>query len=56
MNVHRQLIYDVSQAYDRLVNAAGQEEAAGIRHRPPCPRINQREQLLSDVRVSGNGG
>jgi len=28
-NVHRQLIYDVSQAYYRLVNAAGQEEAAG---------------------------
>jgi outer membrane protein TolC len=28
-DVHRQLIYDVSQAYYRLVNAAGQEEAAG---------------------------
>jgi outer membrane protein len=28
-NVHRQLIYDVSQAYYRLLNAAGQEEAAG---------------------------
>lgn len=27
--VHRQLIYDVSQAYYRLLNAAGQEEAAG---------------------------
>jgi len=26
---HRQLIYDVSQAYYRLLNAAGQEEAAG---------------------------
>jgi len=26
---HRQLIYDVSQAYYRLINAAGQEEAAG---------------------------
>ena len=28
-NVHRQLIYNVSQAYYRLLNAAGQEEAAG---------------------------
>jgi outer membrane protein len=28
-DVHRQLIYDVSQTYYRLVNAAGQEEAAG---------------------------
>jgi len=28
-NVHRQLIYEVSQAYYRLLNAAGQEEAAG---------------------------
>ena len=28
-DVHRQLIYDVTQAYYRLVNAAGQEEAAG---------------------------
>src|SRR5713101_4581624 len=28
-DVHRQLIYDVSQAYYRLINAAGQEEAAG---------------------------
>jgi outer membrane protein len=28
-NVHRQLIYDVSQAYYRLLNAEGQEEAAG---------------------------
>jgi outer membrane protein len=28
-DVHRQLIYDVSQAYYRLLNAAGQEEAAG---------------------------
>jgi outer membrane protein TolC len=27
--VHRQLIYEVSQAYYRLLNAAGQEEAAG---------------------------
>jgi outer membrane protein TolC len=27
--VHRQLIYDVTQAYYRLLNAAGQEEAAG---------------------------
>lgn len=28
-DVHRQLIYSVSQAYYRLLNAAGQEEAAG---------------------------
>lgn len=28
-DVHRQLIYDVSEAYYRLLNAAGQEEAAG---------------------------
>jgi outer membrane protein len=28
-DVHRQLIYDVSQNYYRLLNAAGQEEAAG---------------------------
>jgi outer membrane protein len=28
-DVHKQLIYDVSQAYYRLLNAAGQEEAAG---------------------------
>jgi hypothetical protein len=28
-DVHRQLIYDVSGAYYRLLNAAGQEEAAG---------------------------
>src|SRR5689334_7065662 len=28
-DVHRQLIYDVSQAYYRLLNANGQEEAAG---------------------------
>src|SRR5215472_19194843 len=28
-DVHRQLIYDVSQAYYRLLNAQGQEEAAG---------------------------
>jgi len=28
-DVHRQLIYDVSQSYYRLLNAAGQEEAAG---------------------------
>jgi outer membrane protein TolC len=28
-DVHRQLIYDVSQVYYRLLNAAGQEEAAG---------------------------
>jgi len=28
-DVHRQLIYEVSQAYYRLLNAAGQEEAAG---------------------------
>ena len=28
-DVHRQLIYDVSQAYYRLLNAVGQEEAAG---------------------------
>ena len=28
-DVHRRLIYDVSQAYYRLLNAAGQEEAAG---------------------------
>ena len=28
-DVHRQLIYDVSQAYYRLLNASGQEEAAG---------------------------
>jgi len=28
-DVHRQLIYDVSQAYYRLLDAAGQEEAAG---------------------------
>jgi len=28
-DVHRQLIYDVSQAYYRLLNAAGQKEAAG---------------------------
>jgi outer membrane protein TolC len=28
-DVHRQIIYDVSQAYYRLLNAAGQEEAAG---------------------------
>jgi len=28
-DVHRQLIYDVSQTYYRLINAAGQEEAAG---------------------------
>jgi outer membrane protein TolC len=28
-DVHRTLIYDVSQAYYRLLNAAGQEEAAG---------------------------
>jgi outer membrane protein len=28
-DVHRQLIYDVSQAYYRLLNAGGQEEAAG---------------------------
>jgi outer membrane protein len=28
-DVHRQLIYDVTQAYYRLLNAAGQEEAAG---------------------------
>jgi outer membrane protein len=28
-DVHRQVIYDVSQAYYRLLNAAGQEEAAG---------------------------
>ena len=28
-DVHRQLIYDVAQAYYRLLNAAGQEEAAG---------------------------
>ena len=28
-DVHRQLIYDVSEAYYRLLNAAGREEAAG---------------------------
>src|SRR5262249_36122752 len=28
-DVHRRLIYEVSQAYYRLLNAAGQEEAAG---------------------------
>jgi outer membrane protein len=28
-DVHRQLIYEVSQAYYRLLNAVGQEEAAG---------------------------
>jgi outer membrane protein TolC len=28
-DVHRQLIYDVSEAYYRLLNAAGQKEAAG---------------------------
>ena len=28
-DVHRQLIYEVSEAYYRLLNAAGQEEAAG---------------------------
>ena len=28
-DVHRRLIFDVSQAYYRLLNAAGQEEAAG---------------------------
>ncbi|MBV8730613.1 MAG: TolC family protein [Acidobacteriia bacterium] len=28
-DVHRQLIYDVSEVYYRLLNAAGQEEAAG---------------------------
>jgi outer membrane protein TolC len=28
-DVHRRLIYDVSQAYYRLLNAVGQEEAAG---------------------------
>jgi outer membrane protein TolC len=28
-DVHRQLIYDVSQAYYRLLNSAGQKEAAG---------------------------
>jgi outer membrane protein len=28
-DVHRQLIYDVSQTYYRLLNAAGQEESAG---------------------------
>jgi len=28
-DVHRQLIFDVSRAYYRLLNAAGQEEAAG---------------------------
>jgi len=28
-DVHRQLIYDVSQAYYRLLNAAGQEESTG---------------------------
>src|SRR5262249_2286154 len=28
-DVHRQLIYEVSQAYYRLLNAAGQQEAAG---------------------------
>ena len=28
-DVHRKLIYDVSQTYYRLLNAAGQEEAAG---------------------------
>jgi outer membrane protein len=28
-DIHRQLIYEVSQAYYRLLNAAGQEEAAG---------------------------
>ena len=28
-DVHRQLIYEVSQAYYRVLNAAGQEEAAG---------------------------
>ena len=28
-DVHRQLIFEVSQAYYRLLNAAGQEEAAG---------------------------
>lgn len=28
-DVHRRLIYDVSQAYYRLLNAGGQEEAAG---------------------------
>jgi outer membrane protein len=28
-DVHRQLIYEVAQAYYRLLNAAGQEEAAG---------------------------
>ena len=28
-DVHRQLIYEVSQSYYRLLNAAGQEEAAG---------------------------
>jgi outer membrane protein TolC len=28
-DVHRQLIYDLSQAYYRLLNTAGQEEAAG---------------------------
>lgn len=28
-DVHRQLIYDVSKAYYRLLNSAGQEEAAG---------------------------
>lgn len=28
-DVHRQLIYNVSEAYYRLLNAAGQEEAAG---------------------------
>jgi outer membrane protein len=28
-DVHRQIIYDISQSYYRLLNAAGQEEAAG---------------------------
>src|SRR6202007_2623556 len=28
-DAHRRVIYDVSQAYYRLLNAAGQEEAAG---------------------------
>jgi outer membrane protein TolC len=29
-DVHRQLLYDASQAYYRLLNAAGQKEAAGV--------------------------
>jgi len=29
-DVHRQLIYDLSQAYYRLLNVAGQKEAAGV--------------------------